>query len=109
MVHNGIIENYAELKRGSEERGVVFTSHTDTEVIPHLIAEKYSGNLFEAVSNIIPLLEGSYALLILVEGEEKVVAVRKGSPLVLRIGDQEFYLGSDALHLLDYTRNAVYF
>ncbi len=109
VVHNGIIENYAELKRGLEERGVVFTSQTDTEVIPHLIAEKYSGNLFEAVSNIIPLLEGSYALLILVEGEEKIVAVRKGSPLVLGIGDQEFFLGSDALPLLDYTRNAVYF
>ncbi len=109
VVHNGIIENYADLKRGLEQRGVVFASETDTEVIPHLIAEKYTGNLFEAVSSILPLLEGSYALLILAEGEEKMIAARHGSPLVLGIGDDEFILGSDALPLLDYTKKAVYF
>jgi len=109
VVHNGIIENYADLRRGLEDRGVVFTSQTDTEVIPHLIAEKYTGNLFEAVSSILPLLEGSYALLILAEGEETVIAARHGSPLVLGVGDDEFILGSDALPLLEYTQKAVYF
>ncbi|HJJ43714.1 MAG TPA: glutamine--fructose-6-phosphate transaminase (isomerizing) [Methanocorpusculum sp.] len=108
VVHNGIIENYTDLKRGLEQRGVVFSSETDTEVIPHLIAEKYTGNLLEAVSSILPLLEGSYALLIIVEGEEKIIAARDGSPLVLGIGDGEFILGSDALPLLEYTHKAVY-
>jgi len=109
VVHNGIIENYAELRRGLEERGVVFASDTDTEVIPHLIAEHYTGNLFQAVESILPILKGSYALLVITEGEDTLVAARKGSPLVLGVGDGEYVLGSDALPLLDYTRQAVYF
>ncbi|MDD3257661.1 MAG: glutamine--fructose-6-phosphate transaminase (isomerizing), partial [Methanocorpusculum sp.] len=109
VVHNGIIENYAELRRGLEERGVVFASDTDTEVIPHLIAEHYTKNLFQAVENILPMLKGSYALLIIAEGEDTLVAARNGSPLVLGVGDGEYVLGSDALPLLDYTRQAVYF
>ncbi len=109
VVHNGIIENYAELRRGLEERGVVFASDTDTEVIPHLIAEHYTKNLFQAVESILPMLKGSYALLIITEGEDTLVAARNGSPLVLGVGDGEYVLGSDALPLLDYTRQAVYF
>jgi glucosamine--fructose-6-phosphate aminotransferase (isomerizing) len=109
VVHNGIIENYAELRRGLEERGVVFASDTDTEVIPHLIAEHYTKNLFQAVESILPMLKGSYALLIIAEGEDTLVAARNGSPLVLGVGDGEYVLGSDALPLLDYTRQAVYF
>jgi len=109
VVHNGIIENYAELKRGLEDRGVVFSSQTDTEVIPHLIAEKYTGDLLAAVTDILPMLKGSYALLILAEGNETLVAARKGSPLVLGLGDKEYILGSDALPLLEYTKKAVYF
>lgn len=109
VVHNGIIENYAELKRGLEERGVVFASQTDTEVIPHLIAEKYTGDLLAAVTAILPILKGSYALLILAEDNETLVAARKGSPLVLGLGDKEYILGSDALPLLEYTKKAVYF
>ena len=108
VVHNGIIENYAELKRELEERGVIFTSDTDTEVIPHLIAEKYTGDLFKAVESILPMLKGSYAIFVIVEGEDTLVAARKGSPLVIGIGDGEYIMASDALPLLDYTRQAIY-
>ncbi|HJJ42333.1 MAG TPA: glutamine--fructose-6-phosphate transaminase (isomerizing) [Methanocorpusculum sp.] len=109
VVHNGIIENYAKLKHGLVKRGHTFKSDTDTEVIPHLIEEKYNGDLFDAVSKVLPMLEGSYALLVICEGEDKIIAARKGSPLVFGIGDSEFILASDALPLLKYTRQAVYF
>lgn len=108
VVHNGIIENYAELRRGLEERGHVFSSDTDTEVIPHLIEEQ-EGDLFSAVSAVLPLLEGSYAILVVKEGCDEVVAARKGSPLVLGVGDAEFVLASDSLPILEYTRSVVYF
>ena len=108
VVHNGIIENYAALKRDLEKRGHTFVSETDTEVIPHLIEEKYTGNLREAVSKILPLLEGAYAILVIAEGTEEIVAARKGSPLVLGIGDREYVFASDGLPILDYTRKVIY-
>ena len=108
VVHNGIIENYAALKRDLEKRGHTFVSETDTEVIPHLIEEKYTGNLREAVSKILPLLEGAYAILVIAEGAEEIVAARKGSPLVLGVGDREYVFASDGLPILDYTRKVIY-
>lgn len=108
VVHNGIIENYAEIKRELESLGHVFASDTDTEVIPHLIAEQNSGDLFTDVTNILPKLKGSYALLAISENENSLVAARKESPLVLGIGDGEFVLASDPLPLLDYTRSVVF-
>ena len=108
VVHNGIIENYAALKRDLEKRGHTFVSETDTEVIPHLIEEKYTGNLREAVSKILPLLEGAYAILVIAEGTEEIVAARKGSPLVLGVGDREYVFASDGLPILDYTRKVIY-
>lgn len=108
VVHNGIIENYAALKRDLEKRGHIFVSETDTEVIPHLIEEKYTGNLREAVSKILPLLEGAYAILVIAEGTEEIVAARKGSPLVLGVGDREYVFASDGLPILDYTRKVIY-
>ena len=101
VVHNGIIENYAELKRELQNRGHTFVSETDTEVIPHLIEEQYSGNLKEAVSKILPLLEGAYAILVIAEGTQEIVAARKGSPLALGIGDNEYVFASDGLPILD--------
>ena len=109
VVHNGIIENYAELRRGLEERGHVFLSQTDTEVIPHLIEEKFNGDLFAAVQEVLPLLSGSYAILAAAEGVNAVVAARRGSPLVLGIGDNECILASDVVPLIEYTRKVVYF
>ena len=108
VVHNGIIENYAALKRDLEKRGHTFVSETDTEAIPHLIEEKYTGNLREAVSKILPLLEGAYAILVIAEGTEEIVAARKGSPLVLGVGDREYVFASDGLPILDYTRKVIY-
>ena len=108
VVHNGIIENYAALKRDLGKRGHTFVSETDTEVIPHLIEEKYTGNLREAVSKILPLLEGAYAILVIAEGTEEIVAARKGSPLVLGVGDREYVFASDGLPILDYTRKVIY-
>ena len=108
VVHNGIIENYAQLKRELEERGHTFVSETDTEVIPHLIEEQYAGNLCEAVSKILPLLEGAYAILVIAEDTQEIVAARKGSPLVLGIGDNEYIFASDGLPILDYTRRVIY-
>ena len=108
VVHNGIIENYAELKRELQNRGHTFVSETDTEVIPHLIEEQYAGNLREAVSKILPLLEGAYAILVIAEGTQEIVAARMGSPLALGIGDNEYVFASDGLPILDYTRRVVY-
>ena len=108
VVHNGIIVNYAQLKRELEERGHTFVSETDTEVIPHLIEEQYAGNLCEAVAKILPLLEGAYAILVIAEDTQEIVAARKGSPLVLGIGDNEYIFASDGLPILDYTRRVIY-
>lgn len=108
VVHNGIIENYADLKRELEKKGHVFRSETDTEVIVHVIEDNYEGNLEEAVKLSLPLLSGSYALLVIAEGEERVIAARCSSPLVIGIGDNELFAASDMTPVLDYTSKAVY-
>ena len=108
VVHNGIIENYAALTRELKERGHTFLSETDTEVVAHLIEECYEGDLRAAVAGAIERLEGSYALLVTAEGHEEIVAARDSSPLVLGIGDQEFFAASDVTPLIGYTERVVY-
>jgi glucosamine--fructose-6-phosphate aminotransferase (isomerizing) len=108
VVHNGIIENYVDLKRELEKKGHIFRSETDTEVIVHIIEDNYEGNLEEAVKLSLPLLSGSYALLVIAEGEERIVAARCSSPLVIGIGDNELFAASDMTPILDYTSKAVY-
>lgn len=108
VVHNGIIENYAELKRQLIGKGHMFISDTDTEVIVHLIEEAYKGDLQAAVQQAIQHLQGSYALLVTVEGEEKIVAARDSSPLVLGVGDGEFFAASDVTPLLEFTERVIY-
>ncbi|HOT93850.1 MAG TPA: glutamine--fructose-6-phosphate transaminase (isomerizing) [Methanoregulaceae archaeon] len=108
VVHNGIIENYAALTRELEERGHRFRSETDTEVVAHLIEEYYRGDLVAAVRQAITRLQGSYALLVTAEGHDEIVAARDASPLVLGIGDQEFFAASDVTPLLGYTERVVY-
>ncbi len=110
IVHNGIIENYVQLKRLLQEEGYTFTSETDTEVLCHLI-EKYSKdkNLEKAVSAAIKEVSGSYAFAVISEYEpDKIVAVRKESPLVIGIGDGEFFLASDVPAFLSHTRNVIF-
>ncbi|MEO5347367.1 MAG: glutamine--fructose-6-phosphate transaminase (isomerizing) [Magnetococcus sp. YQC-9] len=110
VVHNGIIENYQELRRELTGEGVTFASDTDTEVIPHLIDRELARGLepAEAVRAAIRQLEGAYALGILIQGADLLIAVRRGSPLILGIGDGENFIASDATPLVPYTRRMVY-
>lgn len=105
VVHNGIIENYLELKEALMAEGVVFRSETDTEVISHLIAREYQGDLVKAVQHAIRHLRGAFALGVLTEHEpDRLVAVRCASPLVIGIGEGENFIGSDIPAILQYTR-----
>ncbi len=109
LVHNGIIENYAELKKWLISKGYEFSSETDTEVIAHLITEYYRDDLLSAVMEAIKLLRGSYAVALISRREpEKVVAFRKDSPLVIGMGEGENFVASDIPALLSYTREFIF-
>jgi len=104
IVHNGIIENFQELKNELVEKGHDFQSETDTEVISHLIEEKYTTNLREAVREAVRDLEGSYALAVLSTKEsDKIIGVRKDSPLVIGKSNGENFIASDMTAFLSYT------
>ncbi len=109
VVHNGIIENSGTLKKGLEARGHEFASDTDTEVIAHLIEETFDGNLEDAVIEALWQIEGTYGIAV-VSGKDKnkIVAARKGSPLLLGLGDGEYYVASDVSAILAQTREVVY-
>ena len=110
VVHNGVIENYAALKKQLQGEGVVFRSDTDTEVIAHLIARRLNGEgLIGAVSEVLPLLKGTYGLAVVSRLEPGViVGARLGSPLVLGVGEGECYLASDPSALAGFAEKAVY-
>lgn len=108
IVHDGIIKNHTELKQGLIKRGHIFLSDTDSEVIAHLVEEHHQGDLRAAVETILPLLTGSFALLVLCEGQNCVIAARKASPLVIGVGDREFVCASDAFPLVTHTRRILY-
>ena len=109
VVHNGIIENYMELKEELKEDGIEFRSETDTEVIAHLVDKYYEGNLLDAVYKTVARLRGAYALgVICKDNEDELVAVRKDSPLIAGVGEGENFIASDIPALLKYTRK-VYF
>ena len=109
VVHNGIIENYLELREELTRKGYHFESETDTEVIVHLLEMYYNGNLKQAVMRTAAQLRGSYALgIICTEEPGKIYAVREASPLILGVGIGENYFASDVTALVSYTRNAVY-
>lgn len=109
VVHNGIIENYKELKEDLLRKGHKFVSKTDTEVIAHLIEEEFQGNLLEAVRRAVLKLKGTYAIAVIHKEIPKViVAARKGSPLVIGKGKGLSLLASDVTPLLRYTRNVVF-
>lgn len=106
IVHNGIIENYEELKKVLLQKGHKFTSETDTEVIPHMMEDQATDDFEEAVRRVIKQLKGSFALVIMdSENPDKLVAVRKESPMVLGIGENENFIASDIPALLEYTKN----
>lgn len=111
IVHNGIIENYAELKAKLQSEGVVFKSQTDTEVVVHLIDKFYKQekNIFNAVLKVLHVIEGSYALgVICKDYPDRIICCRKESPLVIGIGKGENFIASDVPPLLEHTRD-VYF
>lgn len=111
IVHNGIIENYAELKAKLQSEGVVFKSQTDTEVVVHLIDKFYKEekNIFNAVLKVLHMIEGSYALgVICKDYPDRIICCRKESPLVIGIGKGENFIASDVPPLLEHTRD-VYF
>ncbi|SDM92195.1 glutamine--fructose-6-phosphate transaminase [Halogranum gelatinilyticum] len=110
VVHNGIIENYQTLRDELEADGVSFTSETDSEVVPHLVAAYLAeGDDAEtAFRRAVDRLEGSYALACVVADEDAIFAVRNDSPLVLGIGDDGYYLASDVPAFLEHTRDVVY-
>src|SRR6266567_1866441 len=109
VVHNGIIENSGTLKQGLEARGHEFASETDTEVIAHLIEEAFDGNLEDAVIEALWQIEGTYGIAVISsDDKDKIVAARKGSPLLIGLGDGEYYVASDASAILAHTREVVY-
>lgn len=109
VVHNGIIENYAQLKQWLKDKGYKFSSETDTEVIPNLLDYYYAGDLLDAVIKVTSKLEGSYAIGVMCNNEpDKVVAVRKDSPLIVGVGKDEYFIASDIPAILNYTRDVYY-
>lgn len=109
IVHNGIIENYAILKKKLQSEGIEFKSETDTEVVAHLIARYYKGNLKEAVLKAISLIEGTFGLAVICKSEPgTLIGARRGSPLILGIGQNEFYLASDVSAIIMHTQKVVY-
>jgi glucosamine--fructose-6-phosphate aminotransferase (isomerizing) len=110
LVHNGIIENYLPLKKMLQDRGYTFTSETDTEVLCHLI-EDYARQypLEDALREALKEVKGSYALAVIKKEEpDKIVGVRKDSPLVIGLGDGEYFLASDIPAFLNYSRDVIF-
>ena len=112
LIHNGIIENYASLREELKTRGFVFSSNTDTEVMVHLIEDIQTNencSLIEAVQHALNQVIGAYAIVVIAkEDPNTLIAAKKGSPLVIGISEDEFFIASDATPIVEYTKNVVY-
>ncbi len=108
VVHNGVISNYQSLRQQLANEGHDLVSETDTEVIPHLIEKYYRGNLGEAVQAALGDMEGSYAIVVMMAGEPRLAVAKKDSPLIIGLGDGEYFVASDVPAVLDYTRRVIY-
>lgn len=112
LIHNGIIENYSVVKEMLQSKGYEFRSDTDTEVLAQLIESirnEYNCSLFEAVQAALNQVIGAYAIAVIEKNHpEEIIAARKSSPLVVGVGDGEFFLGSDASPIVEYTKDVVY-
>jgi glucosamine--fructose-6-phosphate aminotransferase (isomerizing) len=109
IIHNGIIENSGAIRKALEQRGHTFKSETDTEVLAHLIGEFYKGSLEEAVAAALRDVDGAYGLAVISSEEpDVIVAARKGSPLLVGVGENEWFVASDASAILAHTRSVVY-
>ncbi|MFH1522485.1 MAG: glutamine--fructose-6-phosphate transaminase (isomerizing) [Patescibacteria group bacterium] len=109
LVHNGIIENYQQLKDKLESRGHIFRSETDTEVIAHLIEHYYEGSLKATLQKILKLLKGAYGLALFHQDEpNRLLAVKYGSPLIIGLGEDETIIASDASAIVRFTKQVIY-
>lgn len=109
VVHNGIIENYISLKKKLADRGVEFVSETDTEVIAHMFEYYYNGDILDAMIKVINRVEGSYALgVVCSDYPDQFIAVRKASPMIVGLGENENFIASDVTAILKHTRNIYY-
>jgi glutamine---fructose-6-phosphate transaminase (isomerizing) len=109
VVHNGIIENYVELKERLEKKGHKFCSQTDSEVVPHLIEDLYKGDIVETLKEVVQIIKGAYGLVVFCEDEpDKLVVARQGSPLVIGVGKDETVIASDVSAILQHTKQVIY-
>ncbi|PIN73294.1 glutamine--fructose-6-phosphate transaminase (isomerizing) [Candidatus Woesearchaeota archaeon CG10_big_fil_rev_8_21_14_0_10_45_16] len=108
VVHNGIIENYLELKELLRRDGVVFSSDTDSEVIVHLTSQNFKGDLLEAVRSVVKHLQGAYAFCVINNVDREIIVARNGSPLVIGIGQGENFIGSDVSAFVEHTKKVMY-
>jgi glucosamine--fructose-6-phosphate aminotransferase (isomerizing) len=109
LVHNGIIENYASLRKYLEDLGMQFESETDTEVLAKLIGHFYKGDLEQAVRSALTEVQGTYGIAVIsADHPDKIVAARKGSPLIVGIGKSEYIVASDASAIIAHTNQVVY-
>ncbi len=108
VVHNGIIENYAELKNELIEKGHKFVSETDTEVLPHLLEEYYEGDLLISMQKLLKRIKGSGAIVVLnSDSPDEIIAARIASPLIIGVGKEGNFLASDMPAVLEHTRNFI--
>ncbi len=108
VVHNGIINNHSSLRKRLIAEGHHFNSETDTEVICHLMESYFQGNLSQALESTLKEIEGSYAIIVLIENSPELVFARQDSPLILGIGDRENFIASDVPAIMEYTNRVIY-